>query len=552
MTDEQKEKRKISAESGHIKWIKDHCLRTKDGEDDYVFISYKSDDYETVLDDIVYNVCRKYGLRVYFDTAFDDASDSWIKQFYENMRSTKCKAMIAFIDDAYYSSYAALMEMMARKTRKAGGDMKPNSLFFIPINIGDLTDIQDDTNTGLGTERFSNNKMNDKAEKELLMFNKLFKEVSTYDPEMNFIYDRSGDSELYGEKTEEKPQYGEMYLNITACRELMKRVCPKDNDNDGKNKSFVEVIHDKLVNSGRGSVFGNVESEQKDTINAKKGEKIKHDLADINESPKTEGYTYTIFGKEYKAQKQGQLMYDAVVALTERHPDKAEELTKITSISRAEAVTDANTQSAKPIYFRTCQKYKVGEVEYYVGMSYGFGAKIAEIKGMFQICGEDVSQFVLNGAPLESKKKTMQAGSGDGKNEKDCFVFTLWGEAHSAQKLADMMHDVFDIIAEKYPEKIDDIAHNDSITAVALKSDVDGNQLPAAKMNYFSAKKEHKVNGTIYYVSTRYNREQGIAQLKKMIALCEGTSEAFLINSAPDKSTHSSNEKKGLGELLID
>lgn len=548
MTDEQKEKRKISAESGHIKWIKDHCLRTKDGEDDYVFISYKSDDYETVLDDIVYNVCRKYGLRVYFDTAFDDGSDSWIKQYYNNMCDTKCKAFVAFLDDAYYSSYACLLEMMSRKTLAAGGDYKEDSLFFLPVNIGVIHDKVDPKNTGLGTRRSQKGEINHNAAIELEKFNEIFSEVA--DSYAKKIYKREKDNKVYEEKTNESPKSGEMYLCVTQCRKLMEWVIPKDHQNNGENKSFVEVIHDKLVNAGMKSVFGNVEPEQKDTINVKKGEKIKHDLAGINESPKTEGYTYTIFGKEYKAGKQGQLMYDAVVALTERHPDKAEELTKITSISRAEAVTDANTQSAKPIYFRTCQKYKVGEVEYYVGMSYGFGAKIAEIKGMFQICGEDVSQFVLNGAPLESKKKTMQAGSGDGKNEKDCFVFTLWGEAHSAQKLADMMHDVFDIIAEKYPEKIDDIAHNDSITAVALKSDVDGNQLPAAKMNYFSAKKEHKVNGTIYYVSTRYNREQGIAQLKKMIALCEGTSEAFLINSAPDKSTHSSNEKKGLGELL--
>ena len=65
MTKEQKTARKQSAESGHIRWIKDNCLRTKDGCDDYVFISYKSDDYEQVLDDIVYNVCKRYGLRVY-------------------------------------------------------------------------------------------------------------------------------------------------------------------------------------------------------------------------------------------------------------------------------------------------------------------------------------------------------------------------------------------------------------------------------------------------------------------------------------------------------
>lgn len=71
MTEEQKKARKLSAESEHIKFIKDNYLRTKDGKEDCVFISYKSDDYEKVIVDIVYNVCHKYGLRVYFDTAFE-------------------------------------------------------------------------------------------------------------------------------------------------------------------------------------------------------------------------------------------------------------------------------------------------------------------------------------------------------------------------------------------------------------------------------------------------------------------------------------------------
>ena len=49
------------------------------------------------------------------------------------------------------------------------------------------------------------------------------------------------------------------------------------------------------------------------------------------------------------------------------------------------------------------------------------------------------------------------------------------------------------------------------------------------KLNYFKAKKEHIVDGISYYVSTRYNREQGIAQLEKMLVLCEGSVNALLL-----------------------
>lgn len=304
MTAEQKEARRHSAENGNIRWLKDNCLRTKDGEDDYVFISYKSDDFERVLDDIVYQVCRKYELRVYFDTAFDEDSDSWITQYYENMCDPKCKAFIAFLDDAYYSSYACLLEMMTRKTAAAGGDYKKDSLFFLPINIGSISEIISNANTGLGTRRFSNGNINRHAEEELKVFHEVFREVAD-DDMRNSIYKRENESQLYEEATLENPQYGKMYLNITQCRKLMEMVIPKSNDNDGSNKSFVEVIHDKLCNSNRGSVFGNPDPEVDSTVTlqnkeAKQTLKVNED-GRISESTTTEKKTIllTDFLKEY-------------------------------------------------------------------------------------------------------------------------------------------------------------------------------------------------------------------------------------------------------------
>lgn len=79
---------------------------------------------------------------------------------------------------------------------------------------------------------------------------------------------------------------------------------------------------------------------------------------------------------------------------------------------------------------------------------------------------------------------------------------------------------------------------DNSITSVARKVDVDKEILPPNKLNYFKAKKEHIVDGISYYVSTRYNREQGIAQLEKMLVLCEGSVNAFVITAKPEKTTY--------------
>lgn len=76
------------------------------------------------------------------------------------------------------------------------------------------------------------------------------------------------------------------------------------------------------------------------------------------------------------------------------------------------------------------------------------------------------------------------------------------------------------------------------INSVARKVDVDKEILPPNKLNYFKAKKEHIVDGISYYVSTRYNREQGIAQLEKMLVLCEGSVNAFVITAKLEKATH--------------
>lgn len=52
---------------------------------------------------------KEYGLRVYFDKSFNDNNNVWTSQFMENMRSPYCKAVVAFVDNQYYLSYATLL-----------------------------------------------------------------------------------------------------------------------------------------------------------------------------------------------------------------------------------------------------------------------------------------------------------------------------------------------------------------------------------------------------------------------------------------------------------
>ena len=63
-----------------IGYLKEHICN-KDGDKDYLFISYKSTDKELVLGEIVYKLVYDYGLNVYFDGDFDKHNADWIEQF---------------------------------------------------------------------------------------------------------------------------------------------------------------------------------------------------------------------------------------------------------------------------------------------------------------------------------------------------------------------------------------------------------------------------------------------------------------------------------------
>lgn len=271
----------------------------------------------------------------------------------------------------------------------------------------------------------------------------------------------------------------------------------------------------------------------------------------------SDGYLYYIFDVEYRAgrREQANLMYDTFKALTDKHPNKVSDIAqKCTSVAKKDDVLYSGTRDSKPPYFRMCKEFTVSETVYVVGASYSFESKIAEIYKMIEACEEEISVFRLEG--YEHKQRNGKTNMINAQNEEKAqvgeFEYVLWGIAHNANKMADMMHDVFDLIAEKFPDRISDMADNDSITSVARKDDVENGNLPPNKLNYFISKKEHSVSGSKYYVSTRYNREQGVGQLKKMLILCEGNSDGFKITKAPEKSVHSSgkSEKKGIGELF--
>ena len=586
------EQEKAREEDANVRYLSQNICN-KDGDKDFVFISYKSDDWEIVLKEIVYKLVKEYGLNIYFDGDFKDNNPHWTTQFPDNMESDKCKGVLVFLDDKYATSYATLMELMHSQFGCQDALYNFVSKPVVQINlVKALSVIDDESDTGLGKAFYSN------GEKKI-------KNIKAPDEKRLFDDDFLRGCELNVIKKAKKPYQKNEELPKKLCAVVVEEILASIdyNDNfyngslDGIVSSIKSVCGETVFHAKKGDdtpVYNVVikNDEEKNSLRVKAGEIIPKQNSGVRDGfefegwfvsntdeewdfskpvhkdieicakwkpimpDSIEGYKYTIFGEYYEAgsREQGKLMFDAFEGLIKRYPGCEEKLTQKTSVARAENVKNANTPEADPTYFRGCKEFEVNGHKYLVGTSYGFKAKIAEIKGMFKICGADLSEFVLNGEPLKSNGSTGKSSGKKSVNNDAIFEYELWGTTHTANKMVDMLNDVFELIAKKYPGKIKNIAESDKITAVARKADLEQGTANASKVKQFKnyKGKEHSVDGEIYLVNAGYNREGCIKQIERMLILCDENPDVFKITKKPEKSTRSVSKsgKEGLGELL--
>ena len=101
----------------------------------YVFISYASDNWETVFKSAVVPLQKQYGLRVYADKAFDKVNDKWIVPMLRNVRGAD--VIIAFVSQSYIESYACFLELLTAVNNR-------KQIVFVSLgdqlHLGDTTD----------------------------------------------------------------------------------------------------------------------------------------------------------------------------------------------------------------------------------------------------------------------------------------------------------------------------------------------------------------------------------------------------------------------------
>lgn len=211
----------------------------------YVFVSYKSDSWELVLTEIVYTLQKEYGLRVYFDKSFNDNNNVWTKQFRKNMSDPNCKAIIAFVDNEYYLSYATLLEIMYSQTALAVQGMQKDEnkgLDVIPVNLETIKvpplEVGKE-DTGLGVRTFSNGTINVNADTEKKLFDETFDELV----ERKKFQEGSKPKFLYKHKDCEE----EIALSKSVCWTIMKEMFSIIGVNENPYKPNMVEFYDSLV-----------------------------------------------------------------------------------------------------------------------------------------------------------------------------------------------------------------------------------------------------------------------------------------------------------------
>ena len=105
-------------------------------DEDYVFVSYSSQDWEKVFPCVL--ELRARGINVFIDIEFEEnSSSSWLSNLEERMiRSCECRGLVAFVSAGYLGSYACLTELIANRTsaqsRQKGGEPLP--VFYIALD----------------------------------------------------------------------------------------------------------------------------------------------------------------------------------------------------------------------------------------------------------------------------------------------------------------------------------------------------------------------------------------------------------------------------------
>lgn len=389
-----------------------------DGKE-FVFVSYKSDDWKEVLEDVVFELQKRTGLRIYYDRAFDfESDDIWLKQMKEAIKTPHCRGILMFISESYMTSYATLMEVLYSQTKPVRLRHKKDELKLFEIYLS--TSNPEAIIDNISKDRKTCTQKIYMKEDEWKDYKKIVEEISKSE-EHKFYEGASWLNDIEeGELTKED-------IGIAFSLILNGNMTIKSNDD-----YFYNSLESKIMGGCKKGVFDeslkenekrldSLENEiEKPTtevslysdkllnVNISKGKFIAKKQTIIQKGKDSSDkniINYKIYDMKY-SNNQSDFMLQVFEQVLKRHLDKIDEVANtFTCASKTDFTLKGNKTSGWKSYFRTCKNFNFGdENTICIGTSYGMVAKLSLIARLLSICNEDANVLDIEGYQLPKVK----------------------------------------------------------------------------------------------------------------------------------------------------
>lgn len=486
-------------------------------ETPYVFISYASDNWETVFKTVVVPFQKQYGLCVYADKAFDEVNDKWMIPMRRNISGAD--VIIVFVSQSYIESYACFLELLTAVNNN-------KQIVFVSLGeklhrgkTGDVPNVEpsakrDIINQGENVATNTNNTSSDlmRAMKTAYANIYLFLEqdkLSKYDISdafINFFRDAS--------------------INEKSINDLGKvRKTIEDVSKEVFDKSLIEAGY--IQHSGTAPhppAPAQTESSKEDAANEKTKTRAATSTGDI---------TYTIYGKEY-TDNQANMMLNVFNKVLKQHPDAVDKILAdpekplIRCASAVNYELPENKTASMPSRYNSGRYFNIEGRGIFIGTGLNYPEKLRNISQLLTLCKEDFSILQSEQIELPDNVKT-KASSGGAES------YSIYGKEYSGNQ-TQMMVDALKFLIEKHFDKREELAGLLSIKLSPMSE--------LSSISYFRVGEEFSYRGVTYSIGTSFGRTDKLKQIAKAIKICGEDISQFQIDGLEDaKPTAQSSSK---------
>lgn len=196
-----------------------------------------------------------------------------------------------------------------------------------------------------------------------------------------------------------------------------------------------------------------------------------------------------------------------------------------------------------PSYFRVCHTFEIDRKTVCIGTAYGQQDKLKLMAKLLMLVGDKRDTLQIEGIELPEVKlrSSGNAGADSMKKNNGGEVYTVSGIKKEGNQ-SKMVWDVFEALAEKYPEKIADLT---VLTNIQLSKNVTNAGTKESNPTCFFSYKSFMVNGQEYMVGTSYNRTEKLRRIQKMLNICGAPADFFVVEGEmPTEKTTSRSKKE--------